>query len=65
LLAELCLELARVKPQTLPSSLAANRVRTALREVAQEIRATISPDALANFPALAAYTKAAFEEVVK
>jgi hypothetical protein len=65
LLAELYLELARVKPQTLPGSLAANRVRTALREVAQEIRAAISPDALANFPALAAYTKAAFEEVAK
>ena len=65
LLTELCLELARVKPQTLPGSLAAKRVRTALREIAQEIRATISQDALANFPALAAYMKAAFEEVTK
>ena len=65
LLTELCLELAHVKPQTSPGSLKVSQVRAALRKVAQEIRATISPDALANFPLLAAYTKTAFEEVAK
>lgn len=62
LLTELCLELRRVKPETAPGSLSAARVRAALLETAHEIRNTISPDALAGLPALAAYTKAAFEE---
>ncbi len=63
LLAELCLELRRVKAETAPGSLSAVRVRAALRELVHEIRAVILPDALANLPALAAYTKAAFEEI--
>lgn len=63
LLTELCLELGRVKPKTAPGSLSDVRVQEALREVAHEIRDTISPDALASLPALAAYTKDAFEEI--
>lgn len=63
LLTELCLELVRVKPETAPGSLSDTHVQEALREVAREIRNTISSDALASLPALAAYTKAAFEEI--
>lgn len=65
LITELCLELARVRPQVSPGSLSSARVRKALREIALEIRTTISPDALTGLPALAAYTKAAFEEVTR
>lgn len=63
LLTELCLELWRVKPKIAPGSLSDARVQEALREVAHEIRDTISPDALASLPALATYTKNAFEEI--
>jgi hypothetical protein len=63
LLAELCLELARVRPPVSPGSLSPAHVRKSLRQVARDIRATISPDSLAGLPALASYTKAAFEEI--
>jgi hypothetical protein len=65
LLTELCLELGRVRPQTPPGSLSAERIHTALREVMAEIRETISTEALAGLPALAAYTQAAFKEVLQ
>ena len=63
LLTELCLELARVRPLASPGSLSSAHVRKSLRQAAEEIRATISLDALAGLPALASYTKAAFEEI--
>lgn len=63
LLTELCLELARVRPRTSLGSLSAARVRKSLHQLAKEIRATISADALASLPALASYTKSAFEEI--
>ena len=63
LLTELCLELARVRPHTSPGSLSAAHVRKSLHQLAKEIRATISADALASLPALASYTKSAFEEI--
>jgi hypothetical protein len=43
--------------------LSANRVRAVLREIACELRATLSLDALASMPALAAYAEAAFKEI--
>ena len=63
LLTELCLELARVRPLPSPGTLSPAHVRKSLRQIAQEIHATISPDALAGLPALASYTKAAFKEI--
>jgi hypothetical protein len=63
LITELCLELARVVPATAPGCLSANRVRAVLREIACELRATLSLDALASMPALAAYAEAAFKEI--
>ncbi|MCL4206470.1 MAG: hypothetical protein KJ000_28645 [Pirellulaceae bacterium] len=63
LLAELCLELARVKPQVGSGSFSASRLRAALREIAAEIRTKIQADALS--PQLQAYVKAAFEEFAK
>lgn len=63
LLTELCLELSRIRPQTAPGSLTQPRILTALGELTEEIRATISTEALAGLPALAAYARAAFEEV--
>ena len=65
LLTELCLELARVRPQTSPGSFSPARVCKSLRQVTQEIRATISSDALTGLPALATYVNAAFEEVAR
>jgi hypothetical protein len=64
LLTELCLDLARVRPQVAPGSLSKSRVTKALQELIREIRTEISPEALAAEPAMAAYTKSAFEEVV-
>lgn len=63
LLTELCLELRRVRLHSPPDALDAKRVRAALAELAEEIRAGISMEALAGMPALAAYTQRAFEEV--
>jgi len=65
LLTELCLELTRVRPQTSPGSLSTARVRKSLRKVAQEIRATITSDALVNLPALATYVEVVFREVAR
>jgi hypothetical protein len=65
LLTELCLELARVRPQTSPGSFSPARVCKSLRQVTQEIRATISSDALTCLPALATYLKVAFEEIAR
>ncbi len=39
-------------------------MKTAIRKTAQEIRASISPDVLMHLPSLAAYTKAALDEVL-
>jgi hypothetical protein len=63
LLTEVCLELARVHPQISPGSLSTAQIRKGLRELAREIRSTISQEALVGLPALAAYTEAAFEEI--
>lgn len=60
LLAELCLEVARVKPRSAPGALRPAHVRAALREVAAEIRSKISLDALPS--KLRAYVETAFEE---
>jgi hypothetical protein len=65
LLTELCLELGRVHPQTSAGSLTAQRVRSALCGLMNEIRATIPIDALASQPALANYAAAAFQEVLR
>ncbi len=65
LLTELCLELSGVRPHTAPGSLSAARIRSALGELTKEIRATISTEALAGLPSLAAYAQAAFEEVLR
>jgi hypothetical protein len=64
LLTELCLELARVRPQTSPGALSPQHVRSSLRDLITEIRATIPTDALASLPALAEYTNTAFKEVL-
>ncbi|MBI3462528.1 MAG: hypothetical protein HY000_05630 [Planctomycetes bacterium] len=64
LLTELCLELARVRPQEAAGSLSKARIRAALKELIREIRAGVSSDALLGEPALAAYGKTVFEEVL-
>jgi hypothetical protein len=64
LLTELCLELMRVQPCSSPDSLNPAVVRPAIREIAQEIRASISPDVLTHLPSLATYTRAALDEVL-
>jgi hypothetical protein len=60
LLTELCLELGRVRIATAPGSLPAKQVRVALDELVDEIRTSISLEALAGLPALATYVQAAF-----
>jgi len=65
LLTELCLDLARVHPQTSSGNLTAQRVRSAICGLISEIRKMIPVDALASQPALDRYAKAAFEEVLK
>lgn len=62
LLTELCLELNRIQPRTAPGSLSAEQVRTALAELAKEIRRTISPETLNGLPALAGYVRKALGE---
>jgi hypothetical protein len=64
LLTELCLELMRVQPCTSADALSTAAVKAAIREIAQEIRASISPDVLMHLPSLATYTKAALDEVL-
>lgn len=64
LLTELCLDLARVRPQVAPGSLSKSRVRQSLLELVQEIRREMSLDSLAGEPELAAYAKRAFDEVL-
>lgn len=65
LLTELCLELARVRPHVSPGNLSVAHIRKGLHKLAHEIRASISAEALAGFPALASYTEAAFEEICR
>lgn len=63
LLTELCLELARVRPEETRGSLAKSRVSAAIRELIRELRSEISLSALSDQPALAAYAKTVFEEL--
>ncbi|WCJ59608.1 hypothetical protein NXS98_00385 [Fontisphaera persica] len=62
LLAELCLELKRVQPQTTPGCLPAERIREALQEIIREISTQINAAALNDHPRLAAYVKRALAE---
>jgi hypothetical protein len=63
LLVELCLEISRIKTPNSPGCLSPKRIRSALLEVIQEIRGTVSKDALADDPILASYFKNAFNEM--
>jgi len=54
-----------VRSQVSPGSLSAQHVRSALRDLISEIRQAMPTDALATLPALADYTKKAFEEVLQ
>jgi hypothetical protein len=66
LLTELCLELNRVKPQTISGCiLSLNAIHKAIRDVIQKIRENISPDVMGDMPALADYIKSALEEVMR
>jgi hypothetical protein len=64
LLTELCLDLARVRPQVAPGSLSKQRVQAALQELIREIHAALSPAALSADSNLGAYVAAAFAEVL-
>jgi hypothetical protein len=64
LLTELCLDLARVRPQVGPGSLSKQRVQAALQELIREIHAGLSPAALSTDPTLGSYVAKAFAEVL-
>jgi hypothetical protein len=64
LLTELCLDLARVRPQVGPGSLSKQRVQAALQELIREIHGGLSPAALSADPGLSGYVTAAFAEVL-
>jgi hypothetical protein len=65
LLTELCLELSRVRPSGGPGNLSVQHVRSSLRDVVNELRATLPTESLIKLPALADYSKTAFEEILK
>jgi hypothetical protein len=65
LLTELCLELSRVRPKAGPGNLSVHHVRSALRDVTNELRAELPTESLIKLPALADYSKTAFEEILK
>jgi hypothetical protein len=64
LLTELCLDLARVRPQVVPGSLSKQRIHAALQELIREIHAGLSPAALSADPSLSSYVTTAFAEVL-
>jgi hypothetical protein len=59
LLAELMLELARVRPADLPGGMRAGQVRTQLRIMIAELRSAIAAESLAEVKSLRAYLDAA------
>lgn len=65
LLAELCLELSRVRPQQTPGSLGRSVVRNAINAAIEDIRKLMPEEILSAEPELARYCDAVFKEVVK
>lgn len=65
LLAELCLELSRARPQKVPGSLERAAVRDAIRSAIEDIRKIMPEETLNEEPELARYCDEVFKEVVK
>ena len=59
LLAELMLELARVRPSEIPGGLPLAKIKAGLREMIAELRALLAVESLPNDPAFRAYLEAA------
>ncbi|MCZ2152287.1 MAG: hypothetical protein LC114_00050 [Bryobacterales bacterium] len=65
LLAELCLELSRARPQQAPGSLERAAVHEAIRKTIEDIRKLMPEETLKEEPELAKYCDEVFKEVVK
>lgn len=65
LLAELCLELSRVRPQETPGSLGKVQVRKSIAAVIEIIRQQIPSDLSSSEPEIARYCEAVFREAIK
>jgi len=55
LLAELMLELGRVRPTEIPGGLAASKIRAALKIIINEIKAMLDAESLPDVPGLRRY----------
>lgn len=64
LLAEIALELARVRPQTAPGSLSVKGVKEEIGRVITELRADLNLNSLEAMVGLRAYVEQAFAEVL-